>query len=183
MPCCPGQTPAWKILCSGSGLTGNGVRRGTAARTDYKAVLRTGIKLPLPWAGNTCLCSCTHTCSLIHGNPKFISSPAHSRAAPLQVPLGTSFRKALITCKDRVLPPPQIQTDSYISVMPWPREVGQNTRVGPAQTFTANDGAERSQSCFILLVFLASLRSKRGRKGCFQHREQRKVMESLSCIS
>lgn len=67
------------------------------------------------------------------------------------------------------------------------REVGQNTCVGPAQTFTANDGAEGSESCFIFLVFLASLRSKRERQGCFQHSEPGGggggTPESLSRIS
>lgn len=182
---CPGQTPAWKILCSGSGLTGNGVKRGTTTRTVYKAVLRT-----------ICSCHGQVTSASVHApmcvlllavpeNPKSIHSHAYSRTAHLQVPLGTSFRKALVTCKDRVLPPSQMETDSHVSVMLWPlaREVGQNTHVGPAQAFIANDGAERSQSCFLLLVFLASLRSKRGRKGCFQHREQRWVMESFPCIS
>lgn len=122
---------------------------------------------------------------MVPENPKFICSHAYSRTAHLQVPLGTSFRKALITHKDRILPPSQMQTDSHIPVMLWPlaREVGQNRHVGPAQIFTANDGAERSQSCFLLLVFLASLRSKRRRKGCFQHRKQRWVMESPPCIS
>lgn len=85
-----------------------------------------------------------------------------------------------------------METDSHIPVMPWPlaREVGQNTRVlyilyseSLAQTFTASDGAERTQSCFISLVFLASLKRKRERKGCFHHREQRWVMEILPCVS
>lgn len=122
---------------------------------------------------------------MVPENPKFIHSHVYSRTAHLQVPLGISFRKALITCKDRVLPSSQMEIDSHISVMLWPlaREVGQNRHAGPAQTFTANDGAERSQSRFLLLVFLASLRRTRGRKGCFQHREQRWVMESPPCIS
>lgn len=56
-------------------------------------------------------------------------------------------------------------------LLPLGREHGQNTCVDPAQTFAVHVRAEGTQSCFIFLVFLVSLRSKKGRQGCFQHRE------------
>lgn len=65
---CPGQSPAWKTLCSGIGLTEDAAQTGTAARTEYTAVLRSAIKLFLPWARNICLRSCTHVCIPAHSS-------------------------------------------------------------------------------------------------------------------
>lgn len=45
-------------------LAGDGVEGGTEARLDYKAVIRTAIKLPLLRAGTGCLRPRTHVCSL-----------------------------------------------------------------------------------------------------------------------
>lgn len=150
------------------------------------------IKLLLLRAGNGCLRSCTHVCSLTRSSR--VSHVYHfscilQGCQPLGAPWHVLQESTCNLCRHRVRPLSQpgnnlpctcdavVPTCSSTQVAPVPprlllaREVGQNTRVGPAQTITASDGAERSQSCFILLVFLASLRSKRERQGCSQHRE------------
>lgn len=150
-------------------LLGEPCGKITALSRAWEQSMRTAIKL--------LLLTHTHTCApslAVPKRPEFISSRAFSRAASLRVPLGTSFSGAPITSADAGLTHPRgwggnlpctcdavVPTCSGTQVARVPpllllaREVGQNTCIGPAQAFTASDGAEGSQSCFISLVFFS----------------------------